>query len=106
MKIGIALVLLFFLQGTIRTISLLTFYELVVGTTNGISNPIKQTSTKVRYEFYYQGRHYESSEDYEEGVIVNGGKYYVRIAKNFPYINEKDFSMSVDHPNVRNRKLE
>jgi hypothetical protein len=74
---------------------LLFFYILIPGTTLGTYNPIKQTSTKVKYEYSYNGKLYSSSEYMEENVIAKGGRYYVRVSKFVPSINEIDFSMPV-----------
>jgi hypothetical protein len=63
--------------------------------TLGAYHPIKQMTTKIRYEYYYNGKAYSSSADNEKGVIQKGGRYYVRVVKICPSINEIDFSMPV-----------
>ena len=94
-KFGFFIVVLFFLQLILRCVMLLFFYILIPGTTLGTYNPIKQTSTKVKYEYSYNGKLYSSSEYMEENVIAKGGRYYVRVSKFVPSINEIDFSMPV-----------
>ena len=55
-KVGYALVLFFFIRLLVRNLSLLYSYDLVPGTTLGTVNPIKQTSTRIEYEYYYKGK--------------------------------------------------
>lgn len=94
-KIGYALVLYYFIWLIVRNLSLLYSYDLVPGTTLGTVNPIKQTSTRIEYEYYYKGKLRHSSILNKQGVIEKGGKYYVRVVNFFPYFNEIDFSLPI-----------
>lgn len=94
-KIATLFTLLFFLQISVRMVLLLNYYDLVVGTTKGISHAKKQTTTYIDYEYNYNNKEYNSSKHFKGGVKTKNGKYYVRVAKFIPFLSEIDFSMPV-----------
>ncbi len=100
-KFGYSIFLLFFVWTIIRNLLLLYSYDLAQGTTTGTYNPIKQTSTRVRFEYYYNGKLYHSSVKNKKGIIVKGGKYYIRVVSFFPSMSEIDLSLPVERENSK-----
>lgn len=94
-KVFLLFILLFFLQGSIRVLLLLKYYDLVEGTTKGLSHASKQSTTYIDYEFKYRNKVRTGSVVYRGGAKTKNGKYYVRVAKIIPAINAMDFSMPV-----------
>jgi hypothetical protein len=99
-KAFMGIFLLIFLRILIRSILLLTCYDLVIGTTKGIHQPRKKTATRIAYEYYHNNKLYTSSVFYKQRAITQNGKYYVRIIKFIPSSSEIDFSMPYKDKNV------
>jgi hypothetical protein len=94
-KIFTLFILIFILQVVVRTTLLLVHYDLAIGTTKGIHYSRKGNFASIAYEFRYNNKKYIRRDFYKRGVEKQNGRYYVRVAKNFPLINEMDFSMQV-----------
>jgi hypothetical protein len=99
-KTFIGIFLLIFLRILIRSILLLTCYDLVIGTTMGVYQPRKQTATRIAYEYYHNNKLYTSSVFYKKRAVIEHGKYYVRIIKFIPSSSEIDFSRPIKNKNV------
>ncbi|MEO9801723.1 MAG: hypothetical protein ABJF04_00680 [Reichenbachiella sp.] len=73
--------------------SLRTNYVYVTGTTNGVFISGKQR--KIRYNYQLDGINYSTTGWMVEGVIVEGGKYEVRVSPDNPEIARINFKTKV-----------
>ena len=95
-KTGIGLALGFLLFGyfTFHSYNLLYFYDIAIGTTQGTYYAGK-SGYKIAYSFSYKNKIYKSGASMDNGAKTENGYYYVRLSKQFPSINEIDFSSPV-----------
>ena len=95
-KTGIGLALGFLLFGyfTFHSYNLLYFYDIAIGTTQGTYYAGK-SGYKISYSFSYKNKIYKSGASMDYGAKTENGYYYVRLSKQFPSINEIDFSSPV-----------
>lgn len=90
-KIAYFALFLMLLGLIIRTWLLLYNYEMVIGTTDGTYK--KKGGYKIRYHYYFNHKLYNGTDAYRSGIKTEYGYYYVRVAKDLPFISEIDFSL-------------
>lgn len=95
-KTGGALALGFLLFGyfTFHSFNLLYFYDIAIGTTHGTYRAGK-SGYNIAYSFLYKNKIYKSGASMNYGAKAENGYYYVRLSKQFPNLNEIDFSSPV-----------
>jgi hypothetical protein len=78
-----------------RIIGLKYFSSEVIGTTTGITTPLKSGKT-INYTFSYNGKNYSGGNVYRDSVKVKGGRYKVIVSDLILVNSWMDFSQQIE----------